>query len=334
MALLARRRIIPAAMAALFLFLQTLTASAANAPVVISEDIRVFRNLVVAGDLFVMYEYALPLPDWTGTGTGAALVRLLDTSTTPATVLQERQAPAATGWTLTGFYLETGHGIAWQSTDLQAAVISNPTSWDTLETDHNDATLASYITTTGVTVGSDDNSDIVCAELKTLLRDIESKDANVNQYDLVNISGFTTDDALTMAQGMIPNIADILQTCFTVGKDSSGIAFDPNAGVLGDNLQVTVEGTDAWTRWEAFTTDAGFTSASIAAVMLAFVATIVVGLVAFALSSSIQYAMGASALIFLGSAMMVPGSLLQGAFLLLAALWVALGIFVFQRIPR
>lgn len=332
MAILSRRLPLAALAALIMLMGSVLTASAAPAPAVGSGELRIFRNVLETGDLWAFYRISLADPAWTDPN--GALVRLLDASTSPATVLQERVAPDV-GETLTGFYLEPGHGIAWESLDLTAQVVSNPTAWDTLETASTVATVDDYIATTGLMLGSEENSRLACDELIVMLRAVE--DASVTDAiaseDLV-LAGRTTDLAREMSQHIMPTIAQVLNTCFTVGYTPSGIDFDPNPGVLDSSMQAAIEGTDSWQRFDALATAWGFSDASMLAVMLTIVTSVVAVLVAYAVSGSIQYGMGAGAVTLFGGSLMAPGPLLQGVFLVLAGLYLMLAMFWVQRVPR
>ena len=313
------------------LLLGAVPVLAAPAPPVAVHDARVMRNAFEEGDLLVFFEAELPRSNWAAYPNDA-LVRL--TTLSAATVYQERPNPTI-GVFLTGFYLPVDHGIPWESTDLTASIISNPTSFDTLESASYNMTSSNYVTTVGLIYGSDSNGEIVCNQLTAMLQDIELLDPDIAAEALVDGYGRITDAGLSMSRNVISPIAQLLATCFPVGTTLSSEGFNPTGtGAQATGLQTSLELTPTWSRWAAFSTSIGFTNAGVLAALVAVIAAVAVVVITAGMSGSIQFGMAAGAVMLFGGALLTPGVMLQGAMLTIAFLFILLGAFVFQRLPR
>jgi len=325
------RRILVLITAMFLISVAALPVLAAPAPPVVVHDAAVMRNAFETGDLLVFFEASLPEINWAATPDDA-LTRL--TSVGAATVYQERPNPAI-GTFLTGFYLEPGHGIPWLTTDLAASIISNPTSFDTVEVATYPIDASNYITTTGLIFGDEANGAIVCGRLVAMLQDVELMDPAIGIGQLVDTYGQITDDGLAMSRHIISSIAFLLSTCFPVGSESSSAGFDPSGtGAQASNLQTGIETTPTWTRFDAFAVSVGFTNTGYLAAILALVAAVIVILVTLGMSGSIQFAMAGGAVMLFAGSLLAPGVLFQGVMITIAFIFMSLGAFVFQRMPR
>jgi hypothetical protein len=343
------KRLLPALIVTLSMIAVPLVARAVVAPSVEVGEMRIVRSVADDEDLLVFFDLNLP-SGWDDSGEGdpyplgSAQVRLLDTSTTPATVLQERDAPVTDGAALGAFYLEAGHGgPAWGSTDLRVQVIANPLSFDTpLSSAVVDAVSAFYLTTSWATTGDDwlsantDDQDLLCDGLKELLVLVEDYPADTSAWesgDLVLHDGLT-DDGSTMVVDAFASAGSILSTCFTVGVTRTGGTFAPGDGVLDENLSTSITSSDFWAnRFSTLASDWSFSSAELFAVVLVFLVSIVAFIVAFVVSGSGLYATVIGGLFMYGGSHLAPW-ILQLVLIIIALLWVVIGTRIFGRIPR
>lgn len=341
------------ALAILVMMVGIVVAQAVTAPSVQVGEMRIVRSVADDDDRLVFFDMNLPLgwEDQDGTSStddpyplGSVIVRLLDTSTVPATVLQERDAPVTDGAALGAFYLESGHGgPAWDSTDLSVLVLANPFTFDTpLASATVDAQPSFYIDTSWATAGDDwisantADQDLLCDGLKDLLQRVEDYPADTSGWvtgDLV-LHDELTDDGSEMVVDAFSSAGSILSTCFTVGVTRTGGSFAPGAGVLDTNLKSSITSSAFWTgRFTGLASQWSFSSAELLAVVFVFVVAIIAFAVAYSLSGSGLYSTQIAGLFLFGGSFLAPW-ILQFPLILIALLWVVIGTRIFGRLPR
>lgn len=345
-----------------------LTASAVVADPIQMGDLAIARGVAEDGDLLVYFDYNLAT-GWEDDGTstpavpwptGSALLRLLDTSTTPATVLQERASIVRNGEALGAFYLPGGHSApAWGSADLQVMVMSNPTVFDYPPVQATTSAAAgSYVTTSWTTAGDDlmsqvsDDQDAYCSAVEELAKNVEAYTNAAPAVDLYETGDLVLRNSLTdvgseVVVDAMPTIGSILTTCFSVGVTSTASAYTAGTLLNGDgsdsgrygevdkNLTNSLTSSAFWTdRFSPMASSLNFGGdGSILAVMLVFIAAIIAAVVGYTLSGSAAYASNVAAVFFFGGSFLAPW-ILQMAMIGIALLWLVMGTTIFARLPR
>jgi hypothetical protein len=299
-----------------------------DAPSLSVREAYAIENLIVTGDLLVVPRFSLPAVNWDTYGADAALLSLVQSSTTYQLI-----SPPSTGEALAGFYLSPGHGFTFGAT-ATVDFTSNPALF---VNNTSSSVSVTSVATTGVVMSSAADQVIVCDTFRSLLQAVEAQSDTdaFGSNDLVS-AAIVTEDGTAMAQAAFSAIVAVLPDCFWVGIESGMGEFDPGTPTLRDDLITEVEASAGWTRWMALAGQWGMTGreaefAAVAGIGGAFAWFL---FLMWLTSGKVNYSVTGASMVLLGIGANIPHLLLQVAFVIALVSLVGGAAFYMRQFPR